>query len=363
MRTALQLAQLATGYTSPNPLVGSLVVKDNQVVGRGYHKLAGEAHAEVQALQDAGEQCRDATLYITLEPCTHHGRTPPCTDAIIASGVSTVVYATGDTNPNATGGGKVLENAGIKTVCGVLEDEARQVNRFYFHHLSTGRPWVVGKFASSLDGRIATRTGDSQWITQSTAREHGHTLRQAVDGIIVGTQTVIADDPQLTVRLPGEPRHPLRIVLDSTGRIPLSSRVLSAEIPGKTLVVCTDAMSATHAQKLRDKDVDVLRVETTDSHQIDINQLLQALGERGLQSLMIEGGQTLLGSFLDNHLINELWAFIAPMLIGGVTAPAAIGGLGIDKLDSAARLSNLHIEQLGDDVLIRGELNYGGTNA
>jgi len=252
MRRAIELAQRATGCTSPNPLVGAVVVNNGEVVGEGWHKAAGRRHAEFVALSDAGARAEGATLYITLEPCNHHGRTPPCTDAILASGVREVIYAVADPNPKAAGGAERLKSAGIKLQHGVLEAEALHLNRAFFQHLNTARPWVIAKTASSLDGRVATYNGHSQWITGSEARQRGHELRQAVDAIIIGCQSVIDDDPSLTVRLPESTlakelvRHPKPIILDSTGRAPLHSLLLSGTRASETLLVTTQRMSHEH---------------------------------------------------------------------------------------------------------------------
>lgn len=369
MQRAIELAQRAQGCTSPNPLVGCVVVKNDQLVGSGWHRAAGQAHAEAEALHQAGDQCAGATLYVSLEPCCHHGRTPPCTDAIIASGISKVIYAATDINPKATGGAALLRQAGIETIHGVLEPQALQLNRFYFHHLRTGRPYVITKFAASLDGRIATRSMNSQWITGIEARQRGHQLRQAVDAIVVGAQTVISDDPQLTVRRESLNKdqithniplqHPLRVVLDSHGRIPLDRKIFAANFASNTLVVTTAAMPDAHQQSLEQQGVEVLRVEQSAQQQIDVNALLSALGRRGIQSVMVEGGASLLGSFYDLQCVNEVWAFLAPKLIGGRDAPAAIAGLGIDQLHSAAIVQDMQTEQLGPDLLIRGQLEFG----
>lgn len=362
MQRAIALASQAEGCTSPNPLVGCVVVNNEVVVGEGWHHAAGLAHAEVNALKQAGDAARGATLYVTLEPCTHQGRTPPCTNAIVKAGVATVVYAVADPNPVATGGATVLQDAGIEVIGGVLAAEAQHMNRFYLHFQQTRRPYIVAKYAASLDGRIATRSGHSQWITGPQARQRGHQLRQAVDAIIVGAQTVIDDNPSLTVRLEGLPsaqtRHPLRVVLDSRGRIPLDRHLFDPDLPGNTLVFTTDAMTTSLEQSLSRRGVAVKRIGRDLQQRVDLDTALQELSKLHIQSAMVEGGQELLGSFLDAEQINEVWAFLAPMLIGGTDARQAIGGLGIDRLEHAAKLVDCATEQVGDDWLVRGQIRF-----
>ncbi len=366
MQRALALAKRATGNVSPNPLVGAVIVKNNSIIGEGWHQRAGEPHAEVNAIANCSEDPRGATIYVTLEPCSHFGKTPPCTQAIEQAGIVQVVYATGDPNATAAGGEQVLVEKGIETLAGICEEEARHVNRFFFHHIAHGTPYVVAKFASSLDGKTATRTGNSQWITGNAAREKSHTLRQACDAILVGAQTVIDDDPALTVRLDQsrheyeQLNHPLRIVLDAAGRIPPNAALFNDQ--HRTLVVCTDTTPNEYRDSLKTLGVDSIDVATEpDSTRIFLPKLLTALGEKNIQSLMVEGGQNVLGSFIDHKLVNEVWAFLAPMLIGGNDALPSIGGLGINKLQDAIRLTNLSLEQLDADLLIRGRTDHTAT--
>lgn len=358
MQRALTLARKAEGYTSPNPMVGAVVVRDGEIVGEGYHQRAGEPHAEVNALRDAGDRSQGATLYVTLEPCNHHGRTPPCTDAILAAGIAEIVYAVPDPNPSASGGGARLREAGLRVDSHICHDDAYDLNRFFFHHIRTKRPYVIAKFASSLDGKIATHDGHSQWITSESARERSHQLRHAVDAIMVGTGTALADNPRLTTRLPiDDPQHPTRVVLDSKGRIPLTHNIFSSDLLGQTLLATTDVMPKKHERHLKQLGVDVLRLPENGWKQVDLEALLDALGERHLQSLMVEGGAELLGALFDAELIDEVWAFIAPMLIGGgQDAPSAIDGFGVALVDQAPRLKDMQIERLGEDILIRGKL-------
>ncbi len=356
MQRALQLAQLGEGFTSPNPAVGAVVVRNGQIVGEGYHRQAGAPHAEVEALRAAGPLAQGATLYVTLEPCNHYGRTPPCTEAILQAGIAEVFYAVRDPNPHVAGQGhERLAAAGITVHQGLCAAEARYLNRFFFHHVRTGRPYVIAKFAASLDGKIATHAGHSQWITGPAARQKGHTLRQEVDAILIGAGTAIADNPQLTTRLPQKHvRHPLRIVLDSRGRVPLGSWLFQADLPGQTLVATTAAMPRFHRLALHQQGVETLVLPATPQGQVDLFALLTALGRRPLTSLLVEGGGQVLGAFFDARCVNEVWAFLAPRIIGGQAAPGPIGGVGYATLTESGYLQDVTTEFLDCDLLIRG---------
>ena len=359
MDRALALARAHLGETSPNPTVGAVLVKDGRIIAEGYHRAAGEPHAEIEALRQAGDAARGATLYVTLEPCDHHGRTPPCSLAIIEAGVRQVYYATPDPNPVAGGGAQRMAAAGVEVHRGVGEEEAREINRFFFHHVRTGRPYVIAKFAASLDGKIATRTGDSQWITGSQARVRGHELRRQVDAILVGAGTVLADDPRLTARLPdGSPacHQPLRIVLDSRGRVPPDARILQPDLPGRTLIASTAAMSEARRQALVELGVEVVTLPADSSGRVSLSDLLAHLGQRQVQSLMVEGGGEVLGTFFAAGAVQEVWAFLAPMIIGGAAAPGPVGGVGPALLSEATRLRDVSIESLEGDWLFRAKV-------
>lgn len=374
MHRALELAGRGVGCTSPNPLVGCVVVRDGAIIGEGWHQVYGEAHAEVNAIRDAMAQLstgvspiadkplQGATLYVTLEPCNHHGLTPPCTHAVQDAGIAKVVYALADPNPKAAGGALYLQDKGIEVLHGVLENEARFQNRFFLSHVARKKPYVIAKSATSLDGRIATYTGDSQWITGPESRVRAHQLRQAVDAIIVGTDTVIADNPALTTRLPeslcsnDNIRHPRPVILDSTGRVPLSSQLLSSDsLHTRTIIAASKELDDDHRRQLESRGLEVIIVEsTTHGMGVDPAALLDALGQRGIQSVLLEGGARVHGSFRDAQLIDEVWAFLAPMLIGGQEAPAAYAAAGSATLADATRLHDVRLETLGDDVLVRG---------
>jgi diaminohydroxyphosphoribosylaminopyrimidine deaminase/5-amino-6-(5-phosphoribosylamino)uracil reductase len=357
MKLALRLAAKGAGWVSPNPMVGAVVVKDGQVVGKGYHRRAGLPHAEVEALRTAGEAARGADLYVTLEPCNHQGRTPPCTQAILASGVRRVIIASRDPNPQVTGGGAdFLNEQGMDITMGLLEAEARQLNEAWFHWVQTGRPWVMAKAACSLDGRIATASGESQWLTGEVARAYGHRLRHQVDAILVGVGTVLADNPQLTARLPrGLSRDPIRIVLDSHLRVPLNSKLVQFNSPAPTWVATTRQAPPVTVRALEDCGVQVM-VLPADDGRVSLPALLQILGERQVQSVLVEGGAETLGAFFDQRLVHQFNFFYAPKILGGLKAPAIVGGQGVAHLGEAHIARNLSIHRLGVDLLVSGYL-------
>ena len=355
MQRALELARRFRGFTSPNPCVGAVVVRDGDVVGEGAHKGAGQPHAEVEALREAGERAGGATLYCTLEPCNHHGRTPPCTEAIIQAGVTRVVFASGDPNPNVEGSGaNRLRAAGIEVAGGTLEKEADHLIREFLHVCRRGRPWVTAKMATSLDGKMTTSTGESQWITSSEAREHGHRMRHEHDAILVGAGTVLADDPRLNVRLPDGPwTQPIRVVMDSAGRSPISAAVFG---PGEEapILATTNVIPDDKRALYEERGVHVEVLKAGASGRVDPVALLEALAGRSVQSVLLEGGPTLIGSFLEQDLIDEVLHYISPSLIGGSEAKGAIAGLGRARLAERLWLEDVTIERCRDDILIRG---------
>jgi diaminohydroxyphosphoribosylaminopyrimidine deaminase/5-amino-6-(5-phosphoribosylamino)uracil reductase len=342
-----------------------VIVRAGQIVGEGYHRGPGAAHAEVDALRVAGDAAQGADLYVTLEPCNHHGRTPPCTEAILAAGIARVFYTVDDPNPHVAGGGAArLAAAGVPASRGLCAQEARYINRFFFHHITTSRPYVIAKFAASLDGRIATRTGDSRWITGEAARARVHLLRNQVDAILVGAGTALTDDPALTTRLPGaDVRHPLRVVLDSRGRVPLHARLFSSVLPGTTLVATTEAMPEAHRQGLSEQGVEVVTLPATPAGRVELRALLECLGRRNVMSMVVEGGSEVLGAFFDARLVDEVWAFLAPLIIGGQAARPAVAGQGTATLADGVRLHETAIELLEGDVLLRGLVVRPATDA
>ncbi|CAM2070613.1 bifunctional diaminohydroxyphosphoribosylaminopyrimidine deaminase/5-amino-6-(5-phosphoribosylamino)uracil reductase RibD [Sulfidibacter corallicola] len=358
MKRALELAERAAGRTSPNPMVGAVIVKEGRVIGEGWHHRAGEPHAEIEALRSATEDVRDATVYVSLEPCCHFGRTPPCTKALIDAGITRVFYATSDEDPRTKGEGhKELEAAGLEVVRGPLEEEARHLNRAFFHFMTAKRPYVIAKYAMSLDGRIATHTGNSHWITGLESRAETHRLRDNCDALLVGAGTAIADDPELVVSLEEhDGRQPLRVVLDSTGRVPLKAKLFDASLPGKTVLATTSAMDVYHRSELVSKGVEVWEIAPTENGEISLIPLLERLTQHDVLSLMVEGGAITLGSFFAEHLINEVWAFVGAKLIGGSGAPGPIGSTGIARLEQSPPLDVYETERLESDVLIKAKV-------
>jgi diaminohydroxyphosphoribosylaminopyrimidine deaminase/5-amino-6-(5-phosphoribosylamino)uracil reductase len=360
MALALKLAAKGSGYTSPNPMVGAVVVKDGHIVGQGYHHRYGQPHAEVEALRQAGPLARGATLYVTLEPCNHHGKTPPCTAAVLAAGICRVVIANADPNPRVTGGGATfLRDQGLIVDQDLLAAAGQKLNEFFFKAIATGLPFVIAKAAASLDGKIATRTNDSHWITGAKARMWGHRLRHQVDAILVGVGTVLADDPQLTTRLPrGKGKDPIRIVLDSRLRLPLTAKLLTQKSTAPTWIACTNAASPEKVAALQALGAEIILAPSLD-HRVDLQALLPLLGERRIQSLLVEGGAEVHGSFFAAGLVDKFHLFLAPKFIGGRQAPGILGGQGIARLAEAPLARNLSIHHLGPDILITGYLNPG----
>ena len=352
MREALHLATFACGRTSPNPLVGALIVRDGRIVAGGWHRAAGEPHAEIHALRMAGELARGATLYVTLEPCAHHGRTGPCAEAIIAAGLARVVVGFSDPNPLVAGRGiALLEEAGIEVVIGVCEEEARRQNEAFLKWVTTKRPFVTLKTAMTLDGKIASSTGASQWITGGEARARVHEYRDGNDGVLVGIGTVLADDPSLTTRLPDRKGHnPMRIVLDSEARTPLNAKLVT-DAAAPTLIVVSERANQRRVKLLRAAGAEVVMLGT---ERVDIAALLNWLGARACTSLLIEGGARVNWSFLAGGYVDKVHAFIAPMLMGGETAKTSVGGTGFDSPQTALRLRSVTVEQIGADILVTG---------
>jgi len=357
MVQALSLAKLALGSVSPNPAVGVVIVKNDVVVGQGYTQPAGSEHAEIMALQQAGEQPRGGTMYVTLEPCCHYGRTPPCSQAIIDSGINEVHLAMLDPNPLVSGRGKQeLEQEGIKTYVGKHEEEARQINEAYIKFITTGMPFVTAKFAMSLDGKIATKSGDSKWISSEESRKQVHNLRHTTDAIMVGANTVLIDDPLLTCRCCGGrggtvKKQPLRVVVDGRGHTPPTAKLFSE--PGKTLLTLGKSIPPEEAIVFAQVEVELLELPLTEGL-VDLEKLLKVLGKREITSVLVEGGGILLGSLFDCGLVDKVIAFIAPIIIGGSEAKTAVGGKGFDKVVDSLRLEHVSVEKFGEDLMVSG---------
>ncbi len=358
MKMALRLAAKGAGLVSPNPMVGAVVVREGKVVGRGWHRRYGEPHAEVMALRAAGEQALGATLYVTLEPCNHHGRTPPCTEAVLAAGVARVVAAASDPNRRVSGGGAAfLRSRGVQVEIGLLEAKFRRLNEAWFLWVESERSFVIAKAACSLDGKIATRSGDSQWLTGEAARNLGHRLRHECDAILVGVGTVLADDPQLTARLgKRQTKDPIRLVLDSRLRLPLTARLLHLNSPSPTWIVTTSAAPQDKIKALEDLGATIL-VISTENGRVALEPLVAELGCRQVQSLLVEGGAEVLGAFFDQNLVDKFYFFYAPKFLGGQEALSVIGGAGVDRLAKAHQARDYTLTRLGPDFLVSGYLD------
>ena len=356
MRRALELAARGLGRTSPNPAVGAVVVRDGAIVGEGYHRRAGEAHAERIALGNAGDAARGAEMFVTLEPCCHHGRTPPCTDAIIEVGIRRVLYALRDPDPRCAGGGEAaLLAAGVEVRGGLLAEEAARILEGYIRHRRTGRPLVTVKLAMSLDGRIATRTGDSRWITGERSRRLVHGMRDRSDAVMVGVGTVLADDPALTTRgVPGG-RDALRVVVDSRARTPDSATVIGRESPAECIIACTGAAPPERVEALRAAGAQVLVLPERAGH-VDLTALMDALGERGALNVLIEGGGGLVAGALEAGVVDRVMLFYAPIIIGGREAVPGVGGAGPERVADALRLRDLTTTRVGAELLVEGYL-------
>jgi diaminohydroxyphosphoribosylaminopyrimidine deaminase/5-amino-6-(5-phosphoribosylamino)uracil reductase len=351
----LELAALAKGKTSPNPMVGAVVVRDGLVLGEGYHHEAGTPHAEILALRQAGLRARGATLYVSLEPCCHFGRTPPCTEAIIRAAIKRVVAATPDPNPLMAGNGlQALQQAGLEVRSGVLDAEARRLNEAFFKYIVARQPFVTLKAGMSLDGKIATRSGDSKWITGPESRNLAQHVRAENDAVLVGIGTVLADDPLLTVRLPGAEKKPLRVVADSSLRIPLESQLVQTarDYPAAVAVVegqCPPGKK----EMLMERGVEVWELPGVDGL-VDIQALLREMGRRELVSLLLEGGSLLNANFLKARAVDKFIFFVAPGIIGGNGAPGPFGGAGAATLAEALQLTALECQKIGADLMITG---------
>ena len=361
MRLALRLARRGLQGASPNPLVGAVIVRGGRVIGHGYHRRCGGPHAEIAALRDASDP-RGADVYVTLEPCGHHGRTPPCATALVDAGVARVFYAVRDPNPLTRGRGPGrLRRAGIEVHRGLCEDEALALNRPFFHWIETGKPWVILKWAMTLDGKIATVRGESRWITGEAARAHAHGLRRRVDAVLVGTETALRDDPLLNPR-PARARYPARVVLDRRGRLPLSLKLLgetSNDVgPGDRLYVTSSAVAKKRRRSLEGRGVDVLAVPSG-KNGLQLPRLLRHLGKRGISQILVEGGATLLGSFLSRGEGHEAAVYIAPRIAGGARARGAVEGPGVARLRDTPWLEEPRLKRLGRDILLQGVLGPG----
>ncbi len=357
MRRALELAKKGEGRTNPNPMVGCVIVKDGRIISEGYHEKYGEFHAERNALLHCEEDPEEADLYVTLEPCCHTGKTPPCTDIIIEKKIKRVFVGSLDVNPLVAGKGvQILKNAGIEVETGILDEECRKLNEVFYHFMGTGLPFVVMKYAMSLDGKIACATGDSKWVTCDEARAHVQLLRKRYMGIMVGIGTVLADDPMLTCRIE-EGVNPVRIICDSGLHIPTSSRIVQSAHEVPTIVACAhSSIESERTQKKKQalEEAGIQIITTRGGLGVNLKELMEELGKRNIDSVLLEGGGTLNASALRDGIVDKMYAYIAPKIIGGAYAPTPIGGIGADHMNEAVHFKDISIRNIGEDLCVCG---------
>ena len=358
MKRALELAEQARGYTSPNPMVGCVIVKDGRIISEGYHERCGEYHAERNALLKCEEDPTGADLYVTLEPCCHYGKTPPCTDIIIEKKIGRVFVGSMDCNPLVAGKGvSILREHGIEVTTGILEAECLRLNEVFYHYMTTKTPFVVAKYAMTLDGKIACESGDAQWVSSEESRHEVQLLRKYYAGIMVGIGTVLADDPMLTCRIE-EGMNPIRIICDSKMRIPLESKIVQTAHQIPTILAVAESTSNPEQEMLlREKGIEVLAVPEDDDGEVDLKALMRILGEPGIDSILLEGGGTLNASALRAGIVQKVQAYIAPKLVGGANAPTPVRGAGIERMADALALNDLQIDRVGEDIRVTGYLN------
>lgn len=353
MRMALELARKGKGWTTPNPLVGAVIVKGGRIIGQGYHQKYGQPHAEVNAIASAKEDVTGATLYVTLEPCSHFGKTPPCSDLLIDKNIKRVVVGTLDPNPLVAGKGiERLRNNGIEVVTGVLEEESQKLNEIFIKYIVTKEPFVVMKNAMSLDGKIATVTGESQWISGESSRKQVHSLRHELAGIMVGIETIIKDDPQLTSRTLNS-RNPIRIVVDSQLRIPIASKVLTQQDKAKTIVATTKRANNEKLDTLKQMGIEVIVIKVK-CERVDLRELMKVIGAKGIDSILLEGGANLNFSALEEGIVDKIQSYIAPKIIGGKEAKTAVEGAGIQLLKNAFKIDRMTPVMIGEDLFVEG---------
>lgn len=352
MQLAIELARKGEGKVNPNPMVGAVIVRDGIVIGEGYHEKYGEGHAEVNAFKSLKEDPSEATMYVTLEPCSHYGKTPPCVDKIVENNIKRVVIGMIDPNPLVAGKGvDKLKKAGIEVKVGILEDECKKLNEVFIKYILSKKPFVVLKAAMSLDGKIATRTGESKWISSKKSRLQVNNLRNKLSGIMVGVNTVIKDDPELTCRIQNG-SNPIRIIVDSILRIPMNSKVLQNN-DNKTIIATTKRANMKNMQELLKKNIKVLIIEEKNG-QVNLNALIKKLGELNIDSILLEGGGTLNYSALEENIVDKVMIYISPKIIGGEFSKTPVGGIGIDKLNDAFKLKDITANIVDEDILVEG---------
>lgn len=357
MRRAIELARKGVGSTNPNPLVGAVIVKGNRIIGEGYHEYYGGPHAEVNAFANATEDVGGAKMYVTLEPCSHYGKTPPCAKKIVEKGIKEVVIGMKDPNPIVEGRGiKILQENGIKVTSGVLEKEVRELNDVFIKYITTKMPFCIMKTAMTMDGKIATYTGDSKWITNELSRQYVHEIRNRVSAIMVGIGTVLKDNPKLTTRLKDrEGRNPIRVVVDSSGRIPMDCEVLNSLSEAKTIIAVTNRAKKEKVEEIINKGAEVI-VTPEKCGKVDITYLMKELGQRNIDSVLLEGGGTLNFSALNEKIVDKVVTFIAPKIIGGESSKTPVEGNGIEFMAEAIELENMKFTNFNQDLMIEGSL-------
>lgn len=363
MKRAIDLALTAKGRTSPNPMVGAVIIKGGKIVGEGYHKKAGTPHAEINALDEAGKNAKDGIMYVTLEPCCHQGRTPPCTKTIIKSGIKKIVIGMVDPNPIVSGKGiEELNGAGIQVSTGLLEKECKRLNEVYIKYITSKKPFVLLKVAMSLDGKIATCKRESKWITSEPSRERVHNLRDEVDAVMVGIGTVLQDNPNLTVSLKrGNVKNPIRIIVDSQLRIPMDSNIIKSASASrksqksKVIIAATKKADVKKADILREKGINVIEIEE-ENKRINLPNLMEELGKMEITSIMIEGGSELNSAALESGIVDKVIFFVAPKIIGGKEGVPAVGGRGFEKLSDSLNIRDVTVDRCGNDIVIEGYL-------
>lgn len=355
MQRALELALKGEGHVNPNPLVGAVIVKDNKIIGEGFHEQYGQWHAEVNAFNNATEDVEGANMYVTLEPCSHYGKTPPCARKIVEKKIKKVIIGAVDPNPLVAGNGiKILKENGIEVVTGVLEKECTHTNYIFNKFITSKRPFVIMKTAMTLDGKIATTTGDSMWITGEEARKYVHKIRNKVSGIMVGIGTVLKDNPELTCRIEGGV-NPIRIIVDSKGRIPLEAKVLNIKDSSGTILATTNEIDSEKEKALEAKGIKIIKTQGK-NNKVNLDELMLKLGEMKIDSILLEGGSRLNFSALEEGIVDKVQAFIAPKIVGGENAKTPVGGEGIKLINNAIHLSDIEIRKFGQDILIEGSL-------
>ena len=357
MKLALSLAEKGRGYVNPNPLVGAVIVKDGKVIGEGYHTAFGKPHAEIEAINSATEDIKGATMYVTLEPCCHQGKTPPCTEAIIKNQLARVVVATTDPNPLVSGSGIAkLKQSNIEITVGVLEEMAKIQNEVFIHYMTTNLPFTILKYAMSLDGKIACHTGDSKWITSEKSRTDVHRLRSSVSAVVTGIGTILSDDASLNVRLvDSKGKEPHRIVVDSAARISLDAKILNLDSKSDTYIAVAEAASDEKLRKLEDYGVKIIMTKSKDG-KVDLEELWKELGFLGMDSILIEAGEQLSAALLESKLVNKIRAYIAPKIIGGANAKSPIGGYGATNMSEVINLKSMNFTHVENDFVVEGYL-------